>query len=145
MSQKRGIKTVSVAYPASPINSIVDSPVSWNVPHASPVVVLHGQILQCLHTQVDTQAITQYGVHKPLKHNHSMMRRQDSIYMYNEYGIHGKFRRRFIFAHLALTPEGKFQTVLFDFKLFIRIMLDKKPLKTVWPDCKANSKLKHKG
>lgn len=42
------------------------SPICWNVPHPSPVIWLHGKIVQGLHTQVNTQTITYNGIHDPL-------------------------------------------------------------------------------
>ena len=44
-------------------------PVRMYVPHASPVVGLHGEVVERLHAQVDSTPVTHNGVHYPLKEN----------------------------------------------------------------------------
>lgn len=44
-------------------------PVRVYVPHASPVVGFHGQVVECFHTQVDSTPIAHNGIHYPLKKN----------------------------------------------------------------------------
>lgn len=48
------------------MSDLSDSRVSWNVPHASPVVLFHGKVVKGLHAEVDTKTITHQGVHYPL-------------------------------------------------------------------------------
>lgn len=42
-------------------------PIGRHVPHTTPVVWLHGQVIESFHAKVDAKSITQKCIHDPLK------------------------------------------------------------------------------
>lgn len=46
---------------------VLHRPVGGYVPHTTPVVGLHREVLHCLHAQVDAECITNKRIHNPLQ------------------------------------------------------------------------------
>lgn len=42
-------------------------PIGRHVPHTTPVVWLHGQVIESFHAKVDAKSITQKCIHDPLQ------------------------------------------------------------------------------